>query len=114
MSDARRQFSSKKIANSLEGICQPPAISAASTALALSLLVTAIWLGAALVTFRLLKAEMGEVFDSALQETGQRILQLADGQAAKPEEHDDGPTFTEITLDVHPEEDTRAPFPASR
>lgn len=35
-------------------------------------------------------------------------------QAAKPEEHDDGPTFTEITLDVHPEEDTRAPFPASR
>lgn len=34
--------------------------------------------------------------------------------AAKPEEHDDGPTFTEITLDVHPEEDTRAPFPASR
>jgi two-component system, OmpR family, sensor kinase len=47
------------------------------TALALSLLVTAIWLGAALVTFRLLKAEMGEVFDSALQETGQRILQLA-------------------------------------
>jgi twitching motility protein PilU len=35
-------------------------------------------------------------------------------QAAKPEEHDDGPTFTEITLDVHPEEEARAPFPASR
>ena len=35
-------------------------------------------------------------------------------QAAKPEEHDDGPTFTEITLDVHPEEEARAPLPASR
>jgi len=34
--------------------------------------------------------------------------------AAKPEENDDGPTFTEITLDVHPEEETRAPFPAPR
>lgn len=54
-----------------------PASLRLRTALALSLLVTAIWLGAALVTFRLLKAEMDEVFDSALQETGQRILQLA-------------------------------------
>ena len=34
--------------------------------------------------------------------------------AAKTEEHEDGPTFTEITLDVHPEEETRAPFPAPR
>lgn len=35
-------------------------------------------------------------------------------QATKAEEHEDGPTFTEITLDVHPEEEARAPFPASR
>ena len=34
--------------------------------------------------------------------------------AAKPEENDDGPTFTEITLDVHPEEEARAPFPLPR
>lgn len=47
------------------------------TALALSLLVSVIWLGAAVATFRLLTHEMDEVFDSALQETGQRILQLA-------------------------------------
>lgn len=34
--------------------------------------------------------------------------------AAKTEEHEDGPTFTEITLDVHPEEETRPPFPLPR
>ena len=54
-----------------------PASIRLRTALALSLLVTAIWLMAALATFRLLTDEMDEVFDSALQETGQRILQLA-------------------------------------
>ncbi len=54
-----------------------PASIRLRTALALSLLVTAIWLGAAFATFRLLTDEMDEVFDSALQETGQRILQLA-------------------------------------
>lgn len=47
------------------------------SAAALSLIVTLIWLGTALVTARLLNAELDEVFDSALQETGQRILQLA-------------------------------------
>lgn len=47
------------------------------TAVALSLGVTLLWLATALVTARLLTAEMAEVFDSALQETGQRILQLA-------------------------------------
>lgn len=54
-----------------------PASLRLRTAFALSLLVTAIWLGAAAVTFRLMTNEMNEVFDSALQETGQRILQLA-------------------------------------
>lgn len=46
-------------------------------AVALSLLVTALWLSTAALTARLLSSEMDEVFDSALQETGQRILQLA-------------------------------------
>jgi two-component system OmpR family sensor kinase len=47
------------------------------SAAALSLIVTVIWLGTAVVTARRLTSEMAEVFDSALQETGQRILQLA-------------------------------------
>ena len=47
------------------------------SAAALSVIVTVIWLGTALVTARLLTSELNEVFDSALQETGQRILQLA-------------------------------------
>ena len=47
------------------------------SAAALSLIVTLIWLGTALVTTRLLTSELNDVFDSALQETGQRILQLA-------------------------------------
>ena len=46
-------------------------------ALILSLLVTAIWLATAGVTARILTGEMDEVFDSALQETGQRVLELA-------------------------------------
>lgn len=47
------------------------------SAVALSLIVTALWLVTAALTARLLSDEMDEVFDSALQETGQRILQLA-------------------------------------
>lgn len=47
------------------------------SAIALSVIVTALWLATALLTARLLSAELDEVFDSALQETGQRILQLA-------------------------------------
>lgn len=47
------------------------------TAIALSLIVTLLWLATAAVTARLLSSELDEVFDSALQETGQRILQLA-------------------------------------
>ncbi len=46
-------------------------------AVALSLLVTILWVSAAGMTSRLMSVEMGDVFDSALQETGQRILQLA-------------------------------------
>lgn len=47
------------------------------SALILSGIVTLLWLATAGMTARLLSAEMDEVFDSALQETGQRILQLA-------------------------------------
>ena len=47
------------------------------SAIALSVIVTALWLATAIFTARLLSAELDEVFDSALQETGQRILQLA-------------------------------------
>lgn len=49
----------------------------ARLALALAGVVTLLWLGAAAYTARLVVDEMNEVFDSALQETGQRILQLA-------------------------------------
>lgn len=47
------------------------------SAAALSLIVTLIWLAAAAIAVKLLTSELKEVFDSALQETGQRILQLA-------------------------------------
>ena len=47
------------------------------SAIALSVIVTGLWLATALLTARLLSDELDEVFDSALQETGQRILQLA-------------------------------------
>lgn len=47
------------------------------SAIALSVIVTALWLATAGITARLLSSELDEVFDSALQETGQRILQLA-------------------------------------
>ena len=54
-----------------------PASLRLRSALALSLAVTLVWVAAAAVTWQLLLREMNEVFDSALQETGQRILQLA-------------------------------------
>jgi hypothetical protein len=41
------------------------------------LAVTLLWGGTALVTFATLQNEVAEVFDSALQETAQRILPLA-------------------------------------
>lgn len=43
----------------------------------LGLLLTALWIGAASLTALRLRHEMDEVFDSALQETAQRILPLA-------------------------------------
>jgi two-component system OmpR family sensor kinase len=49
----------------------------ARLAIWIGLLVTLLWIGAASVTATLLRHEMDEVFDSALQETAQRILPLA-------------------------------------
>ncbi|WP_083100928.1 ATP-binding protein [Pseudophaeobacter leonis] len=46
-------------------------------ALALGLSLTLLWLVTAWATSTLLRAEMGEVFDSTLEETAQRILPLA-------------------------------------
>lgn len=72
------------------------------TALILSVLVTILWLGAAGITARILSNEMGNVFDAALQETGQRILQLAvievlgrdeDGNSQLVTALDSGPEF---------------------
>lgn len=71
------------------------------TALILSVLVTALWLGAAGITARILTVEMGKVFDAALQETGQRILQLAVIEVLGRDE--DGNSQMVTTLDSGPE-----------
>jgi two-component system OmpR family sensor kinase len=71
------------------------------SAAALSLIVTLIWLGTALVTARQLTSELDEVFDSALQETGQRILQLAVVDVLGREE--EGVTQRVMALDEHVE-----------
>jgi two-component system, OmpR family, sensor kinase len=71
------------------------------SAAALSLIVTLIWLGTALVTARLLSSELDEVFDSALQETGQRILQLAVVDILEREE--EGISQRVMALDDHEE-----------
>jgi len=71
------------------------------SAAALSLIVTLIWLGTAVVTARLLTSELNEVFDSALQETGQRILQLAVVDVLGREE--EGVTQRVMALDEHEE-----------
>lgn len=71
------------------------------SAAALSLTVTLIWLGTAAVTARLLTSEMAEVFDSALQETGQRILQLAVVDVLNRDQ--DGVTQRVMPLDEHEE-----------
>lgn len=70
-------------------------------ALTLSLVVTLVWLVAAAATARLLAKEMNEVFDSALQETGQRVLQLAVIDILSREE--DGLTQHVTQLDDHEE-----------
>ncbi len=71
------------------------------SAAALSLIVTVIWLGTALMTARLLTSELNEVFDSALQETGQRILQLAVVDVLSREE--EGVSQRVMALDDHAE-----------
>lgn len=68
---------------------------------ALSLVVTLLWLSAAAVTSRLLSDQMAEVFDSALQETGQRILQLAVIDVLSREEEGISQHIT--ALDAHEE-----------
>lgn len=71
------------------------------SAAALSLIITLLWLGTAVVTARLLTSELDEVFDSALQETGQRILQLAVVDVLGREE--EGVTQRVMALDDHEE-----------
>ena len=71
------------------------------TAVALSMVVTLLWLAAATATSRLLMHEMAQVFDSALQETGQRILQLAVIDVLSREE--EGVTQHVTALDTHEE-----------
>lgn len=71
------------------------------TAVILSVLVTALWLAAAGITARILSNEMGKVFDAALQETGQRILQLAVIEVLGRDE--DGNSQLVTTLDSAPE-----------
>ena len=55
----------------------PPRSLEARLALAIGLGVTLFWITAATVTANILRDEMNEVFDSALEETAQRILPLA-------------------------------------
>ena len=56
--------------------------------LALALALTVLWTAATLVTAFNLRAELDQVFDSALQETGQRILPLAVLEILNREEGD--------------------------
>jgi two-component system OmpR family sensor kinase len=46
-------------------------------AAAIGLGLTVVWIATSLITAQILRGEMNEVSDSALQETGQRVLQLA-------------------------------------
>lgn len=54
-----------------------PASLQARLGLSLGLVLTVLWLAAATVTAVIVRAEMDEVFDSALRETAERILPLA-------------------------------------
>ena len=58
----------------------------AGLGLSLGILLTLLWIAAAAMTVVILQREMGEVFDSALQETAQRILPLAVGDIIDREE----------------------------
>jgi len=71
------------------------------TTVALAFLVMLMWLATAAVTTRQLSGEMDEVFDSALQETGQRILELAVVDVLGREE--EGLTQHITALDAHDE-----------
>lgn len=71
------------------------------TALILSVLVTVLWLAAAGVTARILSYEMGKVFDAALRETGQRVLQLAVVEVLGRDEEGNSQLIT--ALDTAPE-----------
>ena len=58
----------------------------AALGLSLGILLTLLWIAAAVMTVVILRHEMDEVFDSALQETAQRILPLAVGDIIDREE----------------------------
>lgn len=73
----------------------------ARLALVIGVCVTVLWAGAATVTATLLRHEMDEVFDSALQETAQRILPLAVRDIISREE--DGISQRIATLRDHEE-----------
>lgn len=69
--------------------------------LSLGLLLTLLWIAAASVTAVILRQEINEVFDSALQETAQRLLPLAVMDIIDRE--DDGTTQRLGTLREHDE-----------
>src|SRR4051794_21246864 len=70
--------------------------------LALALGLTVLWAAAAVMTTLILQAELDQVFDSALEETGQRILPVAALEILNREE---GDTVTQrvTTLRAHEE-----------
>ena len=70
--------------------------------LALALGLTVLWTAAAVVTTLILHAELDQVFDSALEETGQRILPVAVLEILNREE-DDAITQRVTTLRAHEE-----------
>lgn len=73
----------------------------ARLAISLGLLLTLLWIAAATATGFILKREIAEVFDSALQETAQRILPLAVTDIV--ERGDDGATQRLGALREHDE-----------
>lgn len=68
---------------------RPPRSIQTRLALAIGLGVTLIWIAAATVTATILRHEMDEVFDSALQETAQRLLPLAVLDIVERDEQDE-------------------------
>ena len=70
-------------------------------ALSVGIGVAALWVITALITATILRHEINEVFDSALEETGQRILPLAIKEFLERE--DDGTEQLITTLREHDE-----------